>query len=1054
MKNCALIFLFCLFHVTVFSQQASEIRESFQTFKTYPFSDPDPIANPGSTFYPYFRFDGFSRDWLNKNWKVIEMENDYLKVFIFPEIGGKIWGAIDKTNGNDFIYYNDVVKFRDIAMRGAWTSGGIELNFGIIGHAPTSSTPVNYLTRTNDDGSVSCFLSDKDRITGTIWSVEVNLPKDKAFFTTKTTWFNPSPIDVPYYQWMNAAYHAGEDLEFIFPAQQAIGHGGEVEIEKVPYDKEGRNILWYKNNAYGSDKSYHMIGNYSDFYAAYWHKKGAGSVHYAPYDSKLGMKMFLWGMARSGAIWEDLLTDSKGQYVELQSGRMMSQAALESGATPYDITSFSPYCTDSWIEHWFPVSSTRGLVKANPYGSLNIIRENGYLKIYFSPVQKISAVIKISDGSQILYSKSIEKDVLELFTDSVQLSEIGAKIKVTLGDNLLSYSEFEEDFKLNRPTRTPDDFKENSIYRKYADGVQKMNYGQFLQAEISFKKCLEIDSFYVPALNKLAMLSYRRGKYEETLDYCRVSLSINTYDGESNYLFGLVNSELEKIADSKAAFSISTYSATHRSAAFAELSKLYVKEKDWLNASKYSIKSLEFNTHNIEALHTLLVICRYAGNEKQSLKTLEQLLAILPLDQIAMFEKYLLERDKESKERFISLVRNEFPGETFLEMAKWYMSIDCNAEALELLAIVDNVPLADYYLAYLLNKLDKKEQAIERLEKANSMSPIFVFPNKPDDLEVFRWAAQMRPDWKIDYYSALVYWLNGELEQAKTLLNNINSVDFAPLFMTRAMLKSGSEKLADLLTAEKLDPQWRTGKELINYYLSIGDASNALGCGEKYYHMYPSNNYLGLKYARTLIENRKFQEAANHLKKIVVLPNEGSYEGREVYSKANLNLAMEHLKNKKFNKAMQAVNDSRLWLENLGVGKPYDYLIDNCIEDFLTAWIYEKQGKTEKATEYYKQVIKYADNPRFLKNSNNCMIAYSFYKTDSLNKASDFIEKWSKVNPGSDVVKWCNSIISDDNLSSQKGAKSKFNISKFSAWKEVEGDYNFAFVVDILQTKK
>lgn len=65
----------------------------------------------------------------------------------FPEIGGKIWGAFDKVSKKEFIYNNHVVKFRDIAMRGPWTSGGIEFNFGIIGHAPTTSTPVDYLTK-------------------------------------------------------------------------------------------------------------------------------------------------------------------------------------------------------------------------------------------------------------------------------------------------------------------------------------------------------------------------------------------------------------------------------------------------------------------------------------------------------------------------------------------------------------------------------------------------------------------------------------------------------------------------------------------------------------------------------------------------------------------------------------------------------------------------------------------------------------------------------------------------------------------------------------------
>ena len=115
------------------AQQQAVVTETLQTVKTYPFSDPDPVADPSDLCYPYFRFDGFSAKGIDKEWKVVTLENDYIRLTLFPEIGGKIWGAVDKTSGKEFIYNNHVVKFRDIAMRGPWTSGGIEFNFGIIG---------------------------------------------------------------------------------------------------------------------------------------------------------------------------------------------------------------------------------------------------------------------------------------------------------------------------------------------------------------------------------------------------------------------------------------------------------------------------------------------------------------------------------------------------------------------------------------------------------------------------------------------------------------------------------------------------------------------------------------------------------------------------------------------------------------------------------------------------------------------------------------------------------------------------------------------------------
>ena len=98
------------------------IRETTETLKTYPFSDPNPVANPSALMYPYFRFDGFSAKGVEKEWKSVVLENDFIRLNLFPEVGGKIWGAVDKTSGKEFIYTNHVAKFRDIAMRGPWTS--------------------------------------------------------------------------------------------------------------------------------------------------------------------------------------------------------------------------------------------------------------------------------------------------------------------------------------------------------------------------------------------------------------------------------------------------------------------------------------------------------------------------------------------------------------------------------------------------------------------------------------------------------------------------------------------------------------------------------------------------------------------------------------------------------------------------------------------------------------------------------------------------------------------------------------------------------------------
>src|SRR5665647_3383481 len=268
MKRLVITIEFILFSFMVWAQHSSTIKEYKKTFTTYPFSEPDPVPILAN-IYPYFRFDGFTDKPIQKKWKVVELENDFIKVMIMPQIGGKIWTAIDKKNSKPFIYNNDVVKFRDIAMRGPWTSGGIEANFGIIGHTPTVATPVDYLVRENTDGSVSCIIGALDLLTRAQWTLEVRLPKDKAYFITEVYWHNATAVEESYYSWMNLAVKTRDSLEFIDPGTHYIGHDGSAH--SWPFDSvSNKNLSIYGQNNSEGAKSYHIFGSYSKYYGSYW----------------------------------------------------------------------------------------------------------------------------------------------------------------------------------------------------------------------------------------------------------------------------------------------------------------------------------------------------------------------------------------------------------------------------------------------------------------------------------------------------------------------------------------------------------------------------------------------------------------------------------------------------------------------------------------------------------------------------------------------------------------------------------------------------------------
>lgn len=351
--------------------QQATVQEEKQVIKTYPFSDPDPspimtrssMGGRGLRLYPYFFIDKLSYQGSDQAWNVVRMENPYIRVFVLPAEGGKLMGAIEKSTQKAFIYYNHVEKFRHIALRGPWTSGGIELNFGIVGHTPATATPVDYLFRKNADGSVSCFVGAMDLASRTQWRVEFVVPPDKAYFETRALCYNPQPLNQSYYVWMNAANKLSQDLEFIFPGNMYIGHDYAVPERPWPMTQDGRNLAFYKEHSDADDGSFFIHGAFNDSSGGYWHDSQFGYGHWAFHEDVPGQKFFRWSLARSGAIWENLLTDNDGPYFEPQNGRLLDQT---------DHEFFAPYSADQWREVWFPYKQIGPMVKATPYGALNV----------------------------------------------------------------------------------------------------------------------------------------------------------------------------------------------------------------------------------------------------------------------------------------------------------------------------------------------------------------------------------------------------------------------------------------------------------------------------------------------------------------------------------------------------------------------------------------------------------------------------------------------------------------------------------------------------------
>lgn len=195
-------------------------------------------------------------------------------------------------------------------------------------------------------------------------------------------WFNGSGWDRPAYQWMNAGIKTAGNLEYFFPGVRYLEHDGTSRHWPTGYPDYRLNR--YEENNHGHYKSYHVTGEYTDFWGGYWHDDGFGFGHTAEYADKPGKKIWIWGLSPYGMIWEKLLTDSDGQYSEVQSGRLLNQSIGTSYRTPFKHGALSPYVTNAWSERWFPVRGTDGILYATDELAFNIVPGNGQqtLKIY------------------------------------------------------------------------------------------------------------------------------------------------------------------------------------------------------------------------------------------------------------------------------------------------------------------------------------------------------------------------------------------------------------------------------------------------------------------------------------------------------------------------------------------------------------------------------------------------------------------------------------------------------------------------------------------------
>ena len=155
----------------------------------------------------------------DKEYTVVRLENDYVRLLILPELGGRILEGYDKVTDYHFLYRHHRIKPVSVGSYGHWISGGMEWNFPFH-HRPSTFMPTDFTVEAMKDGSQVCWISEaapspgQYRLKGT---VGIRLSPNSSCFETIVKIDNRTPVKHPFMWWENGAVHVNKDYQLFFP---------------------------------------------------------------------------------------------------------------------------------------------------------------------------------------------------------------------------------------------------------------------------------------------------------------------------------------------------------------------------------------------------------------------------------------------------------------------------------------------------------------------------------------------------------------------------------------------------------------------------------------------------------------------------------------------------------------------------------------------------------------------------------------------------------------------------------------------------------------------
>ena len=912
------------------------------------------------------------------DWNVVFLENEYIKVMVMPELGGRIQMAYDKIKQRHFVYYNHVIKPALVGLAGPWISGGIEFNWPQH-HRPSTYSPVDCDIVENKDGSVTVWVNEMERMFHQKGAAGFTLRPGCAYLEIQGRVSNRTPLPQTFLWWANPAVEVNDAYQSVFPPDvNAVFDHGKRAVSSFPiatgtYYKmdysAGVDISNYKNIYVPT--SYMAVNSKYDFEGGYENDTKGGMLHVASHHFSPGKKQWTWGNGDFGRAWDRNLTDKATGTVSdglpVGSVRTGFRPYIELMAGVYtenqpDFTWLMPYEEKQFVQYFMPYREL-GVVKQASKDFILNIDEGGHFKVLATSKQEVRIVLRDKKGEEF-FNQVVTLSPEEVFEQTVDVKG------TTLNDLVLNVGRLQwmaEPDEI-RPipdaaeaALSPEDTKTND--QLYLTGLHLEQYRHATWSALDYyEEALRRDPNDVRCLNQTGLWYLRRGRFDKAESYLRKAVKIwqkrnpNPYDGEAIFNLALALKYQGRQQEAYELFWKSTWNKAWADAGYFEAACISTAQGRYEDALDELNRCLIFNSCNHKARALKASVLRLLGRKEEALAWIEESLLLDHFNYGCRYEKYLLTGIDTLKDLMRKASNN------YDELALDYVAAGLYDEARSIwdIAISEDAvsPMTYYYLG--------------RYEEAEQADSYCCFPNRLEDVLALETAKVKNPKGaKAPYYLGCLYYDKRQYDLAieNWELSAKLDPDFPTVWRNLALARFNKqnrqqEALEYMERAFYLDEtDSRVLMELDQLYKRLQKPhQERLDFLQKYPRLIAKRDDLVLEEITLLNQLGRYEEAKEKLDAHQFHPWEGG-EGKvpAQYQFCRVELAKKALDKKNYEEAISLLQECLEYPPHLGEGKLYGAQENDFY--YYLGIAYDAMGQQENARECWTEATKGPQEP-------------------------------------------------------------------------------------------